>query len=110
MAIERKKYQTINGDIVRVRVSSEKAVLGGAEPAGARTADWFVAVTGSRRKRTGIRARNVVYTRNSGTAANPTIRTVIIPFFLAAEWATAPDTITYKGASWLISTKNNEDN
>jgi len=104
------KYELNDGGIARVRVSLDKVPLVGAEPAGGRTVDYFVEVTGSTRKRTGTRARRAVYSRNSGTATNPTIRTVTIPFLTQAEFVTAPDSISYKGFTWALTNTKGEDN
>lgn len=109
MAFTDFKYQTDDSDIFRVKLSAELGALGGAEPVGARSSDQRVAVTGSRRRRTGIRARGARYSRNSGTAENPTIRTIFVTFLTETAYDAAPETVTYKGNTWTRQSRYAED-
>lgn len=103
------KYELDNGDIARVRLDTAIGALGGTPPAGSTTQDFFVEAGGSRRKSTGIRARSARYTRNSGTTENPTIRSLRVVFLTPTAFASAPDTVTYKTATWTRAGKNPED-
>jgi len=105
MAIVTKKYQSDAGTILKIRLDSAKAgITGNSEPAGAITDTQLQAIVsnpGNRRKQ-GLHARGVVFSRvGTGADLNKVFR-VFIPCFTTASQTAVAGTasITYKGQTF----------
>lgn len=103
-------YTLDNGNVARIRLSEAKIALAGTPATGDPTESFFVAASGSSRRRTGIRARGVRYTTNVGTAAAPSIKSLFLPKVSQAALTAASSTVTYKGLTWTRSGERAEDN
>lgn len=94
------KYETDAGQILRIRMSTEKKAVGGAEPSGTLTDNRLrVSAGGSRRQFNSLVAGGRVYSRFETTAGGlKAIQSVFIPILLKADRdSVAPATINYKG-------------
>jgi hypothetical protein len=102
MSIVSKKYQTDQGTVIKIRLDSAKAAItGNTEPAGAITDTQLQASVShiGNRRRLGVQARGVYFSRvGTGTDLNKVFR-VFIPAFTQASQTTIAGTtsITYKG-------------
>jgi len=109
MGTSARKYQTDAGLVCSIRLSDGIFALSGAEPTGSVTSKLFANVQGSTRKRTGLRARRVVYSTNIGTAAAPSFKRISVPYLTPATFAAAPATVTYGGKTYTQTSSRGED-
>jgi hypothetical protein len=102
---------TYNSDAIgncKIRMSVDKLPLSGGAASGSRT-EVFAAATGSRRKRTGIRARGFTWSTNIGTPAIPNMRYIFVPVLDPLNVSAIPNTATYKGKTYDRGAFRGED-
>jgi hypothetical protein len=108
----RYKYQTDDGTIVQIRLSEEKKVPAGAEPAGAiDQAGWFISVSTSKRSQTKRKARGFVYSREIPSTEPPLklIKTIFLPILTPTVYnGTPPATVQYLGNDFTFVNKSAE--
>lgn len=92
----------------KIRISAAKLPLAGPVPAGSRS-EVFAKVSGSRRERTGIRARGFVWAKNAGTVEVPNMKYMFVPVLSLTGADTIPATAAYKGATWERGAFKSED-
>ena len=112
MAFENYRYETDSGQIVRVRLSTDKAAYAGPEATGTLTDNRLrVAAAGSTRQSTRLIARCLIYTFSEPTPGGlKAIKTVRFPILTKATFAAAPPaTVEYKGRTYRFSNANAED-
>jgi hypothetical protein len=93
---------TYNSDAlgnVKIRMSAAKLPLAGTPPTGTRS-EVFAEVSGSRRKRTGVRARGFTWSTNVGSDAVPNMRYIFVPVLDPLSVSTIPNNLDYKGRTY----------
>jgi len=95
------KYETDDGVVVQIRLSSEKIALAGAAPAGEiEQSGWFVSAAGSTRNRTRRIARAWVYSESIATVGDEgvLVKSYRFPKLTPTAFNAAPPaTQSYKG-------------
>lgn len=106
------KYETDDGVVAQIRLSTAKGNLAGAPPAGdIDQAGWFVAAAGSTRNRTRRIARAWIYSRSIETVGNEgvLVKSIRLPKLTPAAFNAAPPTTQeYGGDEYTFVDKKAE--
>lgn len=106
------KYETDDGVVVQIRLSTEKGAIAGAAPAGEiEQAGWFIAAAGSTRNRTRRIARAWIYSESIATVGDEGVLVKSYRFPKLTPTAfngSPPATLPYKGKTLNFVDKKSE--
>lgn len=106
------KYEADDGDIKRIRLSSDTKAAAGAEPAGALTDPDFVKVSKTNRE-FGMRPRGVRLKINDGDEDEPNYRYRFLPVLTKTVYDgtgfNPGQTVTIAGEAWEVVARLPED-
>lgn len=106
------KYESDEGTVHKIRLTSKALAAAGTPPAGAINHGLQVKVSKTTRE-FGIKPRGVRIAKSFGTAPDTFIKYRFLPVLTIANFSTAAfalgATITYDGASWEVVSRMPED-
>lgn len=112
MATDNYKYELDGGAICQIKLSPEKKLAAGAEPAGALDLPgWYVSVSTSKRSKVKRKPRGFIFSikEQVGDTERNLVRSLFIPILTPASYnAAAPATLLYDGQTWNFVDKSPE--